>query len=152
MFSETGEFIPNLNKRPVNYKKVGHNNNSLDVIMPEKRTEWLKAEAERIGAKGGRAFTITFTDHYLNKYREQYLENEVNNIVKKTKGVIEHLLISEYSEAGRFHLHGVILCKELKHLGNVRRKMSKFGICKVKVIDNSPKWAEYMVKSKIQKV
>lgn len=153
MFTETGEFVRNLNKLPVSkVKKVGHNNNSLDVIMPEKRTEILRNEIEALGARGGRAFTVTFTDHYLNKYKEEYLEREVNKTVKKTKGVIDHIFVSEYSEAGRFHLHGVVLCKELKNLGTVRRKMAKYGICKVKMIDNSPKWADYVVKSKIQKV
>lgn len=142
MFDETGQFVKNLNKIP-----VGHNNNSLDVIMPPKPIEWFRTEVERIGAKGGRAFTVTFTDTFLNKYKEKYLEAQVNIIVKKTKGVIEHIFISEYSSAGRFHLHGVVLCKDLPSLGNVRRKMSKFGICKVKVIDNSPKWADYVVKS-----
>lgn len=147
MFNETGQFVSNLNKI-----QVGHNYNSLDVIMPEKRMDWVHTMIEHIGAQGGRAITVTFTDAYLNKYKEDYLMIKVNEIIKKTKGVIDHILQSEYSQAGRFHLHGVVYCKDLKSLGQVRRKMSLFGICKIKTIDNTVKWADYCTKDMKKKI
>jgi len=126
---------------------AGQNNNSLDVIMPGEPKKRLYDEIERIGSKGGLAFTITFTDQILFKFREKYIESEVNKIIKKTKGVIDHCFISEYSATGRFHMHGTILFKEVKNSTNLRRKLSKFGITKVKAIDNSPGWAAYCTKS-----
>jgi len=131
-----------------------HNGNSLDVIMPVPRrgsVEWVNEEKKvisSIGADGGRAYTVTFTDHNLKMYKDQYLYDMVEMIMKKTKGVVKYKMIGEYSETGRYHLHGVVLCNTLQQHGNLQRKLRRtFGIVKVKVIDNTPKWAEYCVKS-----
>lgn len=124
----------------------GHNDNLLDVIVPEKRRQVIWDDIEDIGRHGGRAITVTFTDKHLSMYSKLYLEQSVNKDITHTRGVIKSRLISEYSATGRFHLHGALLTKDLKTLSNVKRKMSKYGICKIKVIDDSPGWATYCVK------
>jgi len=131
---------------------AGQNNNSLDVIMPGEPTKRIYTAIEDIGAKGGLAFTITFTDQILFKFKEKYIESEINKMIRKTKGVIDHCFVSEFSATGRFHMHGAILFKEIKNVTNLRRKLSKFGITKVKAIDNSPGWAAYCTKSMAQPV
>lgn len=145
MFSKTGKYVKNINKLPVEPRQ-GHNDKLLDVIMPGNREGVIQKVIQDVGAKGGRAFTVTFTDHFLNKYKESYLEFKVNKITARTKGVLEYCFASEYSDAGRFHLHGVVLCTDLPSLSNVRRKLARFGIVKVKVIDDSVKWSIYCTK------
>lgn len=128
----------------------GHKSNSLDAIMAPAKKEGKKAmenRIEAIAAKGGTAFTVTFTDSYLNKYKDKYLENEIRQLTKKTKGVTDFEFVAEYSKVGRFHMHGVVLVKDVKVLANLRRKYGKFGICKVKAINNTQGWAEYCVKN-----
>lgn len=122
----------------------GHKNNSLDVIMAPKPIEWVKSVAHRLCDGGAHALTVTFTDTYLFKYKERYLLSEVGKVMKGTRGVIGYILCNDISKSGRFHLHGVVKFKDIKVITNLRRKLSTFGISKVKVIDNSPKWVDYM--------
>lgn len=131
-------------------KTAGHKSNSLDAIMARDGSDVLYARIEAIGAKGGRAFTVTFKDEYLNKYKETYLEQQIRTLTKKTKGVLDFEYVSEYSKTGRFHLHGCVLVQDIKVLASLRRKYSKFGICKVKVVDNSVGWATYCLKDRVK--
>lgn len=123
---------------------VRHNDNSLDVIMAEKLngTQEYKLIADEIG---GHALTITFKDSILFQYKETYLIAEVNKIFKKTKGIKRYCFINDYSNTGRFHLHGVIKVDDLSWILKLRRKLNKFGITKVKLIDNLPKWNKYCI-------
>lgn len=151
MFTATGKYAKNLNK-----VKVSHNGELLDSIVAKKGTEEgyneVYSKVEHLGAIGGRAFTITFTDAWLLKYRMNYLYTTVVNEIMHTRGVKDHVMVPEISEAGRFHLHGVIACKDLASLSNVRRKMTKYGMVKVKVITNSKYWANYVMKQKDLKI
>lgn len=136
----TGEFIPSVE---------AHNGKSLDAIMrgqpngvEEKEQQALKIRG--IGDLGGRAYTITFTDMNLCKYKESYLYCTVMSICQKTRGVTDFAFVPEYSEAGRYHLHGAILCKELKQYGTVANKLRRaFGIVKVKDIHDTVGWYMY---------
>lgn len=127
---------------------VGHKNNSLDVIMaekPHKSIEWIRREALRVCEGGSHAVTITFTDDYLFKYKERYLMNEIEDLLKKTRGLTSYVFVNDRSSSGRFHLHGVVKFKDLKVITNLRRKLSQYGITKVKQIDNDEKWCGYMI-------
>lgn len=153
MFDLHGNYVLNINKIKVKKDnivgmKTGHNDYSLDVIVPGEK-EQLR---QRLAAIGGHAFTVTFVDSYLNKYRESYLKRMVDSKVKKTRGVVDSLFVAEYSKAGRFHLHGCVLVKDIRVISNVRRKMCKYGICKVKYIDDAQGWAAYCVKDIQDKV
>lgn len=132
----------------------GQNCNSLDAIMAPVASKTGKVQQqehiESLGAKGARAYTVTFNDRMLNMYKEDYLEKEINRLTKMTKGVIDHEFISEYSKTGRFHMHGAVLTKDVKTLANLNRKYGKFGICKCKVITNSVGWAKYCDKPAVE--
>lgn len=129
------------------------NSNSLDAIIAPETTSGgnvtLQRHLEELGAKGARAYTVTFKDDLLNKYRRAYLEHEVRMMTKRTRGVIDFEYVGEYSKTGRFHMHGAVLVKDVKVLANLNRKYSKYGICKCKCITNSVGWAEYCLKSRI---
>lgn len=128
---------------------AGHNNKTLDVIMAgqidgTENVDKLQDKIEKYASEGGRAYTITFTDILLNKYKDRYLMLQVEKMIKRTKNVLKYVFIKDLSATGRFHLHGVILAKRIEVYEIVRKKMSKnFGICKVKFVDNTQKWADY---------
>lgn len=128
----------------------GDNCNSLDAIIAPVATYGgnvtIQRHLEELGAKGARAYTVTFKDGILNKYKEAYLEHEIRMLTKRTHGVIDFEYVGEYSDTGRFHMHGAVLVKDVKVLANLNRKYAKYGICKCKCIDNSVGWAEYCTK------
>lgn len=132
----------------------GQNCNLLDAIMAPKPVGYASqyTRMESLGAKGARAYTVTFTDKILSMYKEAYLEHEIRILTKKTRGVIDYEFKGEYSDTGRFHLHGLVLVKDVKTLANLNRKYSKYGIYKCKVIDDSPGWAKYCLKAMLEDV
>lgn len=140
-FDKSGEIV--YRNIPKCYR--GQNNNSLDVIMAPKPIGWVHTEATRLCDGGAHAVTVTFTDDYLFKYTQRYLITEVSKSIKATRGVISYILCNDISKTGRFHLHGVIKFKSLNVITNLRRKLSVYGISKVKQIDNVPKWTDYMI-------
>lgn len=133
--------------------EFGHKDKLLDVIMPEtpsvatteRSLERLRYDLEDICRHGGHAMTITFTDKNLLTYTECYLLGQVNNVCKRQKGLIRYIFINDYSSNGRFHLHGVILVKDIAVITKLRKKLRKFGMTKCKLIDDSPKWTRYCV-------
>lgn len=131
---------------------MGANSNSLDAITPPwpmSQYEYATGKIEKIGAHGGLAYTITFTDRNLNMYRQNYLIEMVYKKCGSTRGCEEYYFAPEYSGTGRFHLHGAVYCPKMNSHSNLQRKLRKeFGIIKVKQIDNSIKWAEYCTKEK----
>lgn len=133
---------------------AGGNVKTLDDIIPPQAkvgsAEWQLDQQRmlmQLAADGGRAYTITFTDHNLWKYKEQFLYDTVEILLKKTKGVLRWCLIPEYSETGRYHMHGVILCNTLQSHSRIQRKLRRnFGIIQIKCIDNSRRWMLYCMK------
>lgn len=146
---------PNTKPPSTVWKTIpGDTSNSLDAIIARDRyhsNEATLARMEELGAKGARAYTVTFRDEFLNKFKEAYLEHEIRMITKKTRGVIDFEYVGEYSKTGRFHMHGAVLVKDVKVLANLNRKYSKYGICKCKYIDDSVGWADYCLKSRTPK-
>lgn len=132
-----------------------HNNNTLDVIMPgnppisqEKDVTSLLTELEDklefLGSAGGFALTITFKDYILSKFKRDALIGFIREMLSRKKDIQGAILISDYSDTGRFHLHGVVRVKNLHTIENIRKQCYRdFGITKAKIIDNSVKWAEY---------
>jgi len=123
------------------HNQVARNNKLLDVIMSDQdeRDEVTKD----LQLDNSYAITLTFTDDYLFKYNEHYLMVDVRKTLSKLKNVVTFVLVNDYSKAGRFHLHGTIVFKSLVSITHVRRVLSKYGITKVKPIDNIAKWAKY---------
>lgn len=145
---------PNTKSPSAAWQKVlaGANNcNSLDAIIAPAATlggkVMLHKHLEELGAKGARAYTVTFKDDFLNKYKEAYLEHEARMLTKRTRGVLDFEYVGEYSKTGRFHMHGAVLVKDVKVLANLNRKYSKYGISKCKCITDTVGWADYCVKS-----
>lgn len=124
---------------------------TLDAITPGGRNGYLEEKVKELEILGhnGRAITITFKDSVLHTYKDRFLWNAAQDICKRTKGINRYILVPEYSETGRFHLHGVVEAISLVAYGTLQRKLSKqFGITKIKVIDNTVRWAEYCTKQK----
>lgn len=122
----------------------GDNNKLLDVIMPEKTA--TAERIERLCARGGKAITVTFTDKWIFTYKDQALYNFVTQVFKKTRHISEFILVKEYSDTGRFHIHGAFYTDNIKAITNLRRKLSVYGISRVKCVDDSIKWSQYCVK------
>lgn len=150
----------------------GRNVETLDDIMPRKedddgiirRREWkdierslganiesVKDRIELIGTDGGRAFTVTFTDKLLRTFKPAFLYQSVIQQIKKTRGVVDFEFVGEYSDIGRYHMHGVISVKEVKVLATLNRKLRKYGILKIKMVTNTVGWAEYCTKQLMPK-
>lgn len=151
----------------------GQNGETLMPLCPDEKAtgefkirvrEWKDIERSRgadyesvhnridiIGTDGGRAFTITFTDKLLRTFRPEYLYTIATTEVKKTRGVIDYEFVGEYSDTGRYHLHGVISTNDVKVLATLNRKLRKFGILKIKMVNNTTGWADYCTKQLIPK-
>lgn len=122
---------------------------SLDVIMGADLVEGYGAKTlqvirDKIG-KLPHAITVTFTDDQLYRNTERYLCDEVNKVFKSVRHVQQYILISDISCTGRFHLHGAMSIYNIHAITTLRRKLSRFGITKVKLIDNTVKWSNYCV-------
>lgn len=92
------------------------------------------------------AITITIRDNMLMKYKERYMIGLMGYIAERTRGVERYCFVNDYSETGRFHVHGGLSVKNVHVTEILRKKFVKtFGFVKVKIIDNVPKWAEYCV-------
>jgi len=130
------------------FQEVGHKNNSLDVIMAENGTGGRAQKLENyIQDISDFAITITFTDANIRMYKNYYLRTMVLAQIQKTRNIIKYCFIPEISKVGRFHYHGSIKVTKRTAVENLRKKLSQFGICKVKLVDNAPKWAHYVMKS-----
>jgi len=129
------------------YDSSGIITDPLDVMIPEGRRESkieAISKAERHLQEGTVAVTITFRDVELNMYKETFLCDMVRRVFKTTRGVYRYCMVNDYSQLGRFHLHGSISVKCASVIETLRKKFYKqFGKSKVKLIDNSPKWASY---------
>lgn len=129
--------------------KTVHNGKTLDVIVDRKRSvgdyDTVKSKLERVGCKGCHALTVTFTDQCLLKYREEYLEKELNKILLGVRALSQFILVRDYSSSGRMHYHGIIDITNIKSITNLRRRLKVFGITKVKLIDDNPKWVLYCI-------
>ena len=62
---------------------LAHKNKTLDVIMRPIRVSFtdVREGLQKLGDKGGRAFTITFTDSLLFTYTEDFLCKKVMAII-----------------------------------------------------------------------
>lgn len=129
--------------------------NSLDGILPPRppvtRTSMdiAKEQFEQAASTGGLAYTITYSDTNLARYRETYLIQYTLEIIRKTKGYKLCSMIPEYSKTGRIHMHGVIKMGTMANHSTLQRKLRReFGMIKVKPIDNTVKWRDYCFKDK----
>lgn len=127
-----------------------NNNNSLDVIMSG-QIKGVQGVYDKMNSISGHAMTITFIDRLLFKYKVEFLVRELERIHKKTKGVLKYMYVSDISKNGRLHFHGTVEFQDVKYIVNLRRKLSKFGITKCKVIDDVPGWCHYCVKQYTEK-
>lgn len=97
----------------------------------------------------GLAYTITYTDNNLAKYRQRYLIEYTYKMIRSSKGYKLCQLIPEYSETGRLHMHGVIKMGTTANHATLQRKLRKeFGIIKVKTMTDTNRWMEYCYKDK----
>lgn len=129
------------------YRAV-ENTNLLVGIIPRPE-QLLEERIERMGAIGGKAITITFTNKWILKYNERYLLNQVETLTKKTRYVVDHVYVPEHSKIGRFHIHGIFYVTNIRGVTNLLKKLDQFGKITIKTIDDSPKWAKYCVKSMV---
>lgn len=117
-----------------------------DTFQYDDQIGMTKMYLRRLSERWSFALTITFRDDIRFKYKELYLANAIKRLIDKTKGVIDYEFVSDWSKTDVFHMHGTIEVNKQSVITNVRRKLhNQFGMTKVKLIDNSERWVDYVL-------
>lgn len=100
----------------------------------------------RLVSEKGIEITVTFKPELQDAFSSRRLTYMVYELLVKTKGKIQAVIIGEYSKTGLYHMHGSILA-DGKIINRVKRKLSKeIGRVEIKAIKYSESWVEYCLK------
>jgi hypothetical protein len=145
-------------KSIMDYFKTDIDLNTLVKSMPEERDTVLNrneiislmANLEDI-ADTGCEFTVTFNPLIHERYKSVTLTQMVfdllHRIKLKDRENLEIILVGEFSEVGRYHMHGVIKASNSRLLKRIRQKFTlEMGRIEIKQIHNVPKYIDYIFK------
>lgn len=100
-------------------------------------------------AECGIEITITFRPVIHDQFKPRRLLKMVNdffNTYRKRYKSFRLYAVGEYSEVGRFHIHGILHAPE-KMYNSLRRNVPKhFGLCEIKIPKYTVSYALYMFK------
>lgn len=100
----------------------------------------------RMISEKGVEITVTYKPELQNNFSSRRLTYMVYEILAKTRGKVQAVIIGEYSKTGVYHMHGSILA-DGKTVNTLKRKLSRdIGRVEIKAIKYSESWVEYCLK------
>jgi len=99
----------------------------------------------------GLEMTTTFKPEIHQRYKSITLTRMVFDLLSSLKvkenESLKVCLIGEFSETGRYHMHGAIYCNSPRLLNTIRRKFAKnIGRTEIKMIHDTQKYIDYIFK------
>ena len=129
--------------------RINARNGNTQPLIHEETLETIREKTDRMidNDRGSMELTVTMKDSLLNRYKKKYIKMMIENIIRHTKGIRDCILIPDYSNAGRFHYHGVVIFNKLSSMNTLKRKLTlQIGRTSIAQISYTESYKKYMYK------